>query len=48
MSVKLRTDDDYTDFFYDYYDFLRVFKAGFPKLVTYHQNMVAQHYSYMG
>lgn len=44
MSVKLRTDEDLTYFFHDYYDYLNLFSTGFPVLV---ETLTAQHHSFM-
>ena len=48
FSVNLRTRDDYTNFFVEYYDFVRVLSEGFPSLIQYVDETMAHHHSYMG
>jgi hypothetical protein len=48
MSVKLRTEEDLTNFFHDYYDYFHVFSTGFPSLGRYTERVTAEHHSYMG
>jgi hypothetical protein len=48
LSVKLRTQDDFTTFFSDYYDYLHVYSGGFPTLIRYMERVLAKHHSIMG
>jgi hypothetical protein len=41
LSVKLRTQDDFTTFFSDYYDFLHITSKGFRAIVRFNEEIIA-------
>ena len=48
MSVRLNDEDDLTDFFHEYYEFLKLFRTGFQALHEYSDRIVAAHHVRMG
>lgn len=48
LSVKLKTQQDFTEFFLEYYDFVRLFGAGFSALDRFHDSVLAEHHALMG
>lgn len=48
LSVKMICHDDYSSFFYDFYDFLHVFCKCYPALVHFMNTTLAEHHSYIG
>eukprot|EP00579_Thalassiosira_antarctica_P025568 CAMPEP_0202023022 /NCGR_PEP_ID=MMETSP0905-20130828/50904_1 /ASSEMBLY_ACC=CAM_ASM_000554 /TAXON_ID=420261 /ORGANISM="Thalassiosira antarctica, Strain CCMP982" /LENGTH=785 /DNA_ID=CAMNT_0048585307 /DNA_START=386 /DNA_END=2743 /DNA_ORIENTATION=- len=48
LSVRLRNEDDFTDLFCDYYNFLNLYSTGFPALIERRDRLLAAHHSYSG
>ena len=47
-GVRLSDEGMMTDLFYDFYSFLKLYRAGFPASVDYSNRVLAAHHSYMG
>ena len=48
MSVRLKYEEDMTDLFYDYYSFLKLYRAGFPAAVDHSNRISAAHHNLHG
>jgi len=48
MSVRLKNEENMTDLFYDYYSFLKLYRAGFPAAVDHSNRISAAHHNLHG
>ena len=44
MSTKLIGEDDLTDFFFEYYQFIKDYSKGWPVMVNFSEGVVAQYH----
>jgi len=44
MSTKLIAEDDLTDFFFEYYQFIKDYSKGWPVMVNFSEGVVAQYH----
>lgn len=45
MSTKLVSEDDLSDFFFDFYQFINDYSKGWPVMVKYSKDMLAEYHA---